>query len=139
MISTLDAHSFGSEQIFDFTKSCSDVTRLAKRTLADCTHFFCERHAEEYSEVLHFFRGIFVQILHELRAPRQTRTFSDLKQNYDLFKSCSDVTIFLCSERWPSTCNFFCTRRAEIPEVLQFFRGIFGQNLHDLDAARLLF
>ena len=66
VISTLDAHSFGSEQMSDFIKSCNDVTRLAKRTLADCTHFFCERHAEEYSEVLHFFRGIFVQILHEL-------------------------------------------------------------------------
>ena len=123
----------------DPVESLNAIMYVAQRMLAvKSFRILCAWRAA-IPEVLQFFREIFVQILHELRAPRQTRTFSDLKQNYDLFKSCSDVTIFLRSERWPSTCNFFCTRRAEIPEVLQYFRGIFGQNLHDLDAARLLF
>ena len=45
----------------------------------------------------------------------------------------------LCSEIWPSARNSLCARRAEIPEILQFIRGIFPEHLRDLDAARLLF
>ena len=37
VISTPDAHLFESEQTSDFTESCSDVARFAKRTLAECT------------------------------------------------------------------------------------------------------
>jgi len=40
VISTPDAHFFGSEQLSDFSESCSDVARVVKHTLAECTHFF---------------------------------------------------------------------------------------------------
>ena len=69
VISTPDAHFFGSEQPSDFTESCSDVARVVQRTLAECTHFFGERHAE-IPEVLQFFREIFAQILCDLDARR---------------------------------------------------------------------
>ena len=58
VISTPDAHFFGSEQTSDFTESCSNVTRFTQRTLTECTQLFCERHAE-IPEILQFFRDIF--------------------------------------------------------------------------------
>ena len=69
MISLPDAHFFGPDQIYDFTESCSDVARVVQRTLAECTHFFCERHAD-IPEVLQFFRELFAQILRDLDARR---------------------------------------------------------------------
>ena len=55
--------------------------------------------------------------------------FFGSEQTYNFTQRCSDVTIFFRSERWPSKRNSFCARRAEIPEILQFFRGIFAHNL----------
>ena len=69
MRSTPDAHLFGSKQPSDFTENCTDVARVVQHTLAECTHFFCERHGE-ISEVLQFFREIFAQILRDLDARR---------------------------------------------------------------------
>ena len=69
VISTPDAHFFGFEQPSDFTESCSDVARVVQRTLAECTDFCRERHAE-IPEILQFFREIFAQILRELDARR---------------------------------------------------------------------
>ena len=43
MISTSDAHFFGSEQIIDFTESCSDVTGFVQRTLAKRAQFFLRK------------------------------------------------------------------------------------------------
>ena len=43
MISTSDAHFFRSEQIIDFTESCSDVTEVVQRTLAKRTQLFLRK------------------------------------------------------------------------------------------------
>ena len=40
VISTPDAHFFGSEQTSDFTESCTENTRFLQRTLAECTQLF---------------------------------------------------------------------------------------------------
>ena len=40
VISTPDAHVFGSEQTSDFTESCSENTSFFQRTLAECTQVF---------------------------------------------------------------------------------------------------
>ena len=40
VISTPDAHFFGSEQTCDFTECFRYVKRFAQRTLAECTDFF---------------------------------------------------------------------------------------------------
>ena len=71
MISTPDAHFFGSEQTPDFTESCSDGARFAQRTLAECTQFFAASGIiAEIPEVLQFFREIFAQTLRDLDARR---------------------------------------------------------------------
>ena len=56
MISTSDAHFFGSEQIYDFIESFSDVTRVVNRTLAECTQFSesKENHEKHRREKNHF-------------------------------------------------------------------------------------
>ena len=41
----------------------------------------------------------------------------------------------MLNARWPSARNFLCAGRAGFPEILQFFRAIFAQNLRHLDAA----
>ena len=69
VVSTPDAYLFGSDRTLDFTKSCSDVTRLAQRTLAESMHFFCAKRAE-ISEMLQNFRRIFEQNLRHLDATR---------------------------------------------------------------------
>ena len=38
------------------------------------------------------------------------------------------------SAHWPSARNFLCAGRAGFPEILQFFRATFAQNLRHLDA-----
>ena len=70
VVSTLDAYLFGPDRTFDFTESNKDVKRLAQRTLAECTHFFCARRAE-IPESLQNFRRILKQNLRHLNAARQ--------------------------------------------------------------------
>ena len=67
-----------------------------------------------------------------------TRALSCIRTHADSEKSCSEALRF-AQPCWPSARISFCERRAEIPEVLQFFREIFAQILRDLGARRALF
>ena len=50
VISTPNAYLFGADRTLDFTKSCSDVTRLAQRTLAESTHFFLRKAHRNFGD-----------------------------------------------------------------------------------------
>ena len=64
VVSTPDAYLFGADRTLDFINSCNDVTRLAKRTLAESTQFFCAKRAE-IPEIFQNFRRILEQNLRQ--------------------------------------------------------------------------
>ena len=111
----------------DPAESFSDVVRFAQRMLAEINEFYAGG-APEFRKFCKFFREICAQISH----------FSDLN-NLPTSLRAAETLRELCSARWLSARISFCERRAEIPEVLQFFREIFAQILRDLDARRALF
>ena len=136
MISTPDAHFVGSEQLSDFTESCSNVARVVHRTLAECTHFFFSasgmpkfrKFCNSFAKFLRKFCVISTPGAH----------FFGSKQACDFTESYRDVARF--SQRTLAECtDLFRERHAEIPEILQSFRELLAQILCDLDARRALF
>ena len=83
---------------------------------------------------LQFFHESFAQIVRDLDAGRlfirirtQFRLHEELQPRHKIFVAHAGRV------------HTFFSRRAEIPEILQNVRRILEQNLHHLDAARLLF
>ena len=138
VILTPRACFFGSARTTDPVESYNDVMRFVKLILAEknefCAHGATKfrKFCNSFAKFLAIFCGNFAS------SRRQTRNFSRLNKFMNPMRALATLRD-LCSESWPSARNSLCARRAEIPEILQFIRGIFPEHLRDLDAARLLF
>ena len=97
VISTPDAHFFGSEQPSDFTESCSDVTTFAQRTLAECIHYFSASGMPKFRKFCNSFAKLLRKfcVISTVSAPGAH--FFGSEQSSNFTKSCSDVTIFFAA------------------------------------------
>ena len=93
--------------------------------------FLCARHAE-ILKILHFFHANFAAKCASSRF--LTCAFFGCQCTADSVNSCSDAMGTLADGP-----QLLCTRCAEIPKILQFFRAILAPILRDLDAERALF
>ena len=128
------------------SKSNGDPTRLPVPVTSDGLRSarwsnarisWCAWRAE-IPKILQSFREIFAQIMRDLDAGRlfvrirtDFRLHQELQRRYHQYKT--------CAAHDAESTQFFCARRAEIPEILQNFRRILEQNLRHLDAVRLHF
>ena len=88
----------------------------------------------KFSKIFAIFRAILAQHLRALDAKRalfQCRTHFRLGELQRRFFEYVQRSLAGCTQ-------ILCARRAEVPEILQFFRAISAQSLRDLNAGRAL-